>query len=112
MSLGGGGTNMDHSKYNVQVKECRMNGPVSENQFTIFININTKSMRPFSRIYELKSTLNPFKSYEIYALDVIIMSREKGSAPFGHSRLQSVEFHGLKGCNLQHRKMYPECNLL
>lgn len=63
-----------------------MNGLVLENQFTIFININTKIIRPFSRIYELKSTLNPFKSYEIYALDVILMSREKGSTPFEYSR--------------------------
>lgn len=59
-----------------------MNGFDLEKQFPIFTNINTKCIGPFSKIYELESTLNPFKSYEIYTLDVILMSKEKGPTPF------------------------------
>lgn len=64
-----------------------MNGLVLEKQFTIFTNINTKNIGQFSRIYELESTLNPFKSYEICTSNVVLMSREKGSAPFKQSKL-------------------------
>lgn len=64
-----------------------MNELVLEKRFTIFTNINTKNIGPFSRIYELESTLNPFKSYEICISNVVLMSKEKGSAPFKQSRV-------------------------
>lgn len=57
----GGHKHSDHSKYKVQVKECRMNGLALAKQFTVFTNINTKNIGQFSTIYELERTLNPSK---------------------------------------------------
>lgn len=58
--------------------------------FPIFTNIDIKTTGPFSSIYDLESTSDPFNGYEIYTFNVILLPNEKGSVPFTEILIRGI----------------------